>query len=141
MTHLVKRLLIISSLGLLWTSQAQPVQEGFRTPTGNTHCLTDSNYDGTVILRCDILRNEAFIPAKPRDCEFDYGNTFGMGVRGRSSRWCVSDTVADPSNPVLAYGRVWRANGFTCDMSTLRLRCVNRDGHGFELARKRQVLF
>ena len=141
MIQRLARLAVASSLLLLWTGRAQPVQDGFKTPSGNTHCVTDSNYDGTVILRCDILRNDAAIPAKPADCEFDYGNAFGMGVRGRSSRWCVSDTVADPANRVLGYGRTWRANGFTCDMTTNRLRCANRDGHGFELARKRQVLF
>ena len=141
MKHVFALLLIASSLGAFWYAHAQPETAGFKTPSGNTHCLTDSNYDGTVILRCDILRNDAVIPAKPRDCEFDYGNAFGMGVRGRSGRWCVSDTVADPAYPVLGYGRVWRRNGFTCDMTTNRLRCVNRDGHGFELARRRQVLF
>ncbi|WP_337871274.1 DUF6636 domain-containing protein [Meiothermus sp.] len=125
-------------------SQAQGYEElgGFKTPSGNIHCFAFvDRVAGEAILRCDLLQNQARIPAKPKDCELDWGNAFGLGERGKAQRLCVGDTVADPRLPVLAYGKVWSEGGFRCDVTQARLRCTNRDKRGFELSRATQKLF
>jgi len=69
------------------------------------------------VLRCDLLKNQARLPAKPKDCQLDWGNAFGLGERGKAQRLCVGDTVADPRLPVLAYGKVWSEGGFRCEVT------------------------
>ncbi len=125
-------------------SQAQGYWElgGFKTPSGNIHCQAFvDRVAGEAVLRCDVLQNQAPVPARPKDCVLDWGNAFGMGERGKAQRWCVGDTVANPSLPTLPYGRVWSEGGFRCEVTQARLRCVNRDKRGFELSRAVQRLF
>ncbi|MCS7068949.1 MAG: hypothetical protein RMK51_12970 [Meiothermus sp.] len=115
---------------------------GFKTPSGNIHCFAYvDRLTQEAVLRCDLLQNEARIPAKPKDCPLDWGNAFGLSERGPAGRLCVGDTVADPRLPVLAYGKVWSEGGFRCDVTQARLRCINKDKRGFELSRSLQRLF
>jgi hypothetical protein len=49
---------------------------------------------------------------------------------------CISDTVADPSNPVLAYGESTHADAFTCTSEEDGMHCSDDSGgHSFRLAR------
>lgn len=125
-------------------SQAQGYFElgGFKTPSGNIHCFAYvDRLTQEAVLRCDLLQNQARLPAKPKDCPLDWGNAFGLSERGQAGRLCVGDTVADPRLPVLAYGKVWSEGGFRCDVTQARLRCINKDKRGFELSRSVQRLF
>ena len=41
---------------------------GFTSPSGNIGCFIDVDY-----VRCDIAQRSWTPPARPADCEFDYG--------------------------------------------------------------------
>ncbi|PSB03562.1 DUF6636 domain-containing protein [Merismopedia glauca] len=114
----------------------------FQTPSGNIHCLAFKNsVTNEVNLRCDMKRNTAQIPPKPANCEFDWGNYFEMNAVGKANRKCVGDTVIG-DYAVLPYGKKWVIEAaFSCNVSRSRLRCVNTNNHGFELAVKKQKLF
>ena len=51
----------------------------FHSPSGNIRCVID----GTSFTRCDITNRDWSPPPKPRSCEFDWGNSLGLGLRGR----------------------------------------------------------
>ncbi len=114
--------------------------DGFQTPSGNIHCSAD-DWDGAAELRCDILSNAAVLPARPSDCDLDWGNAFVVSARaGHAIRACVGDTVADPNHPVLHYGSKWEQYGFVCSVDTDGVDCSNRHGNGFALSKKHQTL-
>ena len=54
---------------------------------------------------------------------------------------CAGDTAVLPNAPVLAYGRTWRRGGIVCRSRRTGLRCTNRSGHGFTLAREAWRIF
>ena len=112
---------------------------GFQTPSKNIHCAGFSDSSGTS-LRCDILKNNAPIPARPKDCELDYGSAFEMTLKGKSLRLCYGDTVAN-NYAVLQYGTTWKWVGFICSSSTAGLRCTNQSGHGWQISKNSQKLF
>jgi hypothetical protein len=111
-------------------------QEAFQLPSGNIHCMA---FEGTV--RCDVLQSTYRRPPRPRDCDLDYGDSVELGPRGPARYVCHGDTVADPSSPVLGYGRAWQGSALSCTASPSGLRCVNAEGRGFEMARSRLILF
>ncbi len=112
---------------------------GFQSPSKNIHCAGFMDTSGTT-LRCDILQNNAKIPARPKDCDLDFGNAFNMTLKGKSIRLCHGDTVAD-AYPVLQYGTTWKWAGFVCTSSTLGVRCTNLSGHGWQINKSAQALF
>ena len=107
-------------------------QEAFQLPSGNIHCAL---FEGT--LRCDVLNFTYARPPRPRGCEQDWGGAVELGGKGAPVLLCHGDTVADPSNPVLGYGRAWQGPGMACTAAQTGLRCTNGDGRGFEMARGR----
>lgn len=108
---------------------------GFRTPSGNIACAL---YEG--VLRCDLHANLARLPARPRDCDLDWGDAFTMRAKGRSGRLCHGDTVF-MQQPVLAYGKTWKAGGFVCVSESRGLTCRNSQRHGWFLNKIEQKLF
>ena len=129
---------------LLGVVQAQGFEDigSFQTASGNTYCIaTRDTRTNTATLQCELRTNTAKLPAQPKDCDLDWGNRFIMSERGAANRECHGDTIQNPNSPKLEYGKRWSAGGFSCDLTKLRLRCVNRDKHGFELAKAQQKLF
>lgn len=114
--------------------QAQD-HSAFRTPSGNIACAVFDRF-----LRCDLRENSAKVPPQPKDCELDWGNYFGMGLKGKAQRLCVGDTVFG-NYPLLAYGKTWNYQGFSCTSSLNGLTCRNRDKKGFFLNKLQQKLF
>ena len=113
----------------------------FHTPTNNIHCM-GSNYDDGPNLRCDLRQISNPRPAAPADCPLDYGDSYNITPNGLvGTLVCHGDTVELPGSPVLAYGAIWQAFGFTCRSATDRLTCTNRSGHGFFLSRNKQMVF
>jgi hypothetical protein len=104
----------------------------FHSPSGNIRCVIDR----TSFTRCDITHREWSPPRKPGSCEFDWGNSLAVGLRGRGHFICVSDAVE--AGRRLAYGEAIRRGRFRCRSRTTGMRCVNaRNGHGFALSRQR----
>ena len=72
----------------------------------------------------------------------EWGRTFAITQAGNEGElWCVGDTTFDERNPVLAYGQVWQAKGFTCRSEQSGLTCFNAKQHGFSLSRAIQRVF
>jgi len=104
----------------------------FHSPSGNIRCVIDA----TSFTRCDITNRDWSPPPKPRTCEFDWGNSLGLGFRGRGRFLCVSDAVDRGRS--LAYGESIQRGRFRCRSRTSGMRCVNvRNAHGFALSKQR----
>ena len=111
----------------------------FRAPSGNIACA------GSVaakplpsVLRCDIL--SGLRPQPRRACQLDWTG-FSLSSTGTARPVCAGDTVYDRRAPVLRYGMTWKQGGFVCRSRRSGLRCSNRDGRGFVLARARSFAF
>lgn len=104
----------------------------FHNPSGNIRCVIER----TSFTRCDITRRDWTPPPKPKSCEFDWGNSLRVGLRGKGRFACVSDAV--PAGRTLPYGESIRRGRFRCTSRRTGMRCVNRrNGHGFVLSRER----
>jgi hypothetical protein len=114
---------------------------GFRMPSRNIGCLLEpplAGSGGRGVLRCDVL--SGLRPAPRRRCELDWTG-ISLAVRGRAAPTCAGDTAYDRRTPILAYGATWRRAGVVCRSRRTGLRCSNRSGHGFVLARERWRIF
>jgi hypothetical protein len=108
---------------------------GFHSPSGNIRC--DILKSG---VRCDIGQKSWQSPPQPGSCEFDWGQSIGLGRQGKAHFLCVSDAT-EPGRE-LAYGESIARHRFRCKSLTSGVRCVNkRNGHGFRLSRESYRLF
>lgn len=124
-------------------ARAQGTPDGFQLPSGRLHCAyqpADDQAGWPVSVRCDVQGVTFKVPA-PVDCPLDYGDSLALPATGRPVWVCHGDTVMNPQNPVLGYGKTWKKGSLTCSSATTGVRCVNRSGHGFELARGRYKVF
>jgi hypothetical protein len=119
-------------LGALAAAGPASAAVSFHSPSGNIRCFIAAK----IYTRCDITQRDWRPPPKPRTCEFDWGNTLEVGLRGRGRFGCVSDAI-DPGR-VLPYGEAIQRGRFRCRSRRSGIRCVNtRNGHGFALSRER----
>ncbi len=135
---------VVSSLAFFALAYAQGFEDigSFKTPSNNIYCIAwRDKVANTAEMQCEMTEITAKIPANPKDCNLDYGYRFGMSQRGKAERGCYGDTIKNPNYKTLAYGKTWKAGGFTCDVTTARLRCVNLDKRGFELSKAVQKFF
>jgi hypothetical protein len=119
---------------------AQPsVHVQFRLPSGNIGCTGSVAMKGLPsFLRCDIL--SGLRPEPKRPCPVDWTG-FSLMPTGAARATCAGDTIYDPHARVLRYGTTWRQGGFVCRSRRSGLRCTNRSGRGFVLARTRSHAF
>jgi hypothetical protein len=136
----MRRVLLVLCLALSATVVAGATANaagGFRSPSGNIGC---AGYGSSV--RCDIRETSNGRPAKPRSCDLDYGNAYGVGLKSRKGyRICAGDTVLDPRRPIRPYGTSWKFRSITCRIRQSGVTCANAKGHGFFLSKARQRLF
>ena len=119
-------------LGALAGAAQASAAVSFHSPSGNVRCVIAAK----VYTRCDITKRDWTPPPKPSSCEFDWGNTLEVRLKGRGRFGCVSDAI-DPGR-VLRYGEAISRGRFRCRSRTSGMRCVNtRNGHGFALSRER----
>jgi hypothetical protein len=138
------RVVVIAAVALAvaGAARATPGIDIFRTPSGNIGCVYGAaGYGQPAYLRCDIRSGLVPKPAKPRGCDLDYGDSYGMRKHGRPSVTCHGDTALDPHAKVLAYGTVWARDGYRCSSQTTGLKCSNLSGHGFFLSREHSYTF
>jgi hypothetical protein len=123
---------VATVLGALLAAGPASAAVSFHSPSGNIRCLIAAK----TYTRCDVTHRDWRPPPKPRSCEFDWGNTLEVGLRGRGRFGCVSDAI-DPGR-VLAYGESIARGRFRCRSRRSGMRCTNtRNGHGFALSRER----
>ena len=138
---LLSALLVLSVVSAVPAARAE-VAEGFKSPSGNIHCLYDpGSKEYPATLRCDILKTSNAKPKPPKDCPLDYGNAFELKPTGRGAFLCYSDTIMGPDYKVLPYGQTWAQGAFTCASAESGVTCRNSAGGGLELARARQRIF
>ncbi len=143
----MKRALLAAAVVALGAAFAGPAHARvssfvqFRTPSGNIGCAYDSGF-GPRSLRCDIASGLKPRPGRPKDCRhLAWGDSYSMGVRGRSILTCHGDTAIDPHAKVLAYGKTWSRGGFTCTSRAAGLTCRNASHHGWFLSRQHSYRF
>jgi hypothetical protein len=111
----------------------------FRMPSGNIACAGSvAAKPQQSFLRCDIL--SGLRPQPRRACQLDWTG-FELRSTGTARPVCAGDTVFDRRAPVLRYGTTWKRGGLVCRSRRSGLRCSNRDGRGFVLARARSFAF
>lgn len=133
----MRKLVLVAAL-LMALGAAAPASAAtfFHSPSGNIRCMIER----TSFTRCDISDRDWSPPAKPKSCEFDWGNSLLVGLRGRGHFICVSDAV--DRGRTLGYGQSIRRGRFRCRSRVTGMRCVNvRNGHGFALSRQRAQRF
>lgn len=116
---------------------------GIQTPSHNIFCMATPAMEGqpTPELRCDIRQTINRLPPPPANCPLSWGDAFSINSTGPGQLTCHGDTVANPADPVLAYGATWNVYGFTCLSQTTGLTCRNGQGHGFSISREAQKIF
>lgn len=107
----------------------------FTMPSGNIGCSMQS--DGAV--RCDIRQRDWAAPARPADCNYDFGQ--GVVLGKTAGFVCASDTALVGA-PVLPYGSTSRQGPYQCGSDESGVECINLDtGHGFSLSAANYRLF
>jgi hypothetical protein len=75
------------------------------SPSGNIVCAAFPNEGATGYeVRCDVMQHAWKVPAKPADCEFDWGH--GTYLNTKAGLTCVSDAIAG-SDVVGSDGTWW----------------------------------
>jgi hypothetical protein len=108
----------------------------FMMPSGNIYCTM--HVGGGV--RCNIRQRDWAPPAKPADCNLDFGP--GLVLYTDAHFVCAGDTVAAFGGPVLPYGSTIREGPTECRSDEVGLTCTNLEsGHGFLLSAAEYRLF
>jgi hypothetical protein len=102
--------------------------KSFRTPSRNIYCSYMSTQGPGPWIRCDVLSLN------------DTG--FKVDRRHRGKRIHITDSVVNRRARTLDYGKSLDVGPFTCTSRRIGLNCASRtSGHGFEISRRKQVLF
>ncbi len=136
------RRILAFSLALLIPASGAFAEEylAFQSPTGNIHCSL-YQWDGTTTVRCDLRDYVPSYTKRPPGCEYDWGMSFAVDARGKGYLACVSDSMVDRGNPVLAYGEAVSLGGISCVSAKTGITCTNAAGNGFSVAKGKQKLF
>lgn len=90
-------------------------------------------------VRCDIRQRDWAPPAKPADCNLDFGQGLVLGTT--AGFVCAGDTALVGA-PVLPYGSTSRQGPYECRSDEVGVNCTNLEsGHGFVLSAAEYRLF
>lgn len=110
-------------------------QMSFTSPTGNIGCTISS-----AGARCDIDSKSWEPPAKPTDCQGNWGVGVQVGPES-AGLVCAADSVLGQGEP-LAYGDAHQVGAYRCNSSEEGMRCENTEtGRGFTIARAAYTTF
>lgn len=130
--------LICSLILMAVPALAEPVMS-FQSPTGNLHCVIWQDEKG-VDVRCDRA-NFTAAPARPADCQLDWGHAFALNATGPGYAVCAGDTVMTSGTAVLNYGQSAEWGGIRCTSERTGVTCRNAQGGGFSISRGAWRLF
>jgi hypothetical protein len=109
---------------------------GFVSPTGNVSCMIDADW-----ARCDIIDRDWSPPARPADCEFDYGQGISLAPGEPAQFVCAGDT-AFGADEVLPYGDSITAGVLRCESAEEGITCRDtQTSHGFSISQRAYQLF
>jgi hypothetical protein len=109
---------------------------GFVSPTGNVSCMIDADW-----ARCDIIDRDWSPPARPADCEFDYGQGISLAPGEQAQFVCAGDTAFGPDE-VLPYGESITAGVLQCESADSGVTCRDSGtSHGFSISQRAYQLF
>jgi hypothetical protein len=109
----------------------------FQAPSGNISCSMARDN-----ATCEIKDHTFEQPAKPSDCDVDYGRMISVKGEAPAEFLCHGDTVFVAEAPVVAYGERVSNGSVTCTSATSGLTCSTSSGsHGFELSRASYRLY
>jgi hypothetical protein len=118
---------VAAALAVVAASPALARERDFQTPSKHIRCAAFSSGGPGAFLRCDLL--------------FLNDRAALLRARGRARIVTVTDAVASPAAPVLAYGHRLRFGPFRCTSRRTGLTCRSRRGHGFFVSRERRRVF
>ncbi|MBK4216506.1 hypothetical protein JJJ17_11265 [Paracoccus caeni] len=126
-------------------SQSRAESPSFSTPSGNILCYVPvhlGSFDAEADLFCHIFSAD-WTPPSEEFCDLDRTATIALGPKGNPSEsmFCHGDVFWPVPTPVVSYGSSWSVLGYRCEIAESGVTCVNRDGHGFEIARRGRKLF
>ena len=143
MSRTIRRATLLAVvLCLVGAASAQAALIRFATPSRNIGCIAETG----KFIRCDISQSAGTRPPRPRSCQLDWGNAFGVERRSaRGHGICAGDTALPGPRErirIAAYGTTVRVgNGLRCLSQTTGLTCRNLAGHGFFLSKQRIRVF
>jgi hypothetical protein len=110
----------------------------FQAPSGNIACEMAQDH-----VTCQIGERTFEQPAKPSDCEWDYGESIGVEGEAPAEFLCMSDTVFGAIGTFeLAYGEQVSNGVVTCTSASSGMTCSTVSGiHGFQLSRASYRLY
>ena len=109
---------------------------GFISPTGNVACMIDADW-----ARCDIIDRDWSPPARPADCEFDYGQGISLAP-GESAQFVCAGDTAFGTDEVLPYGDSITAGVLQCESAKAGITCRDtQTSHGFSISQRAYQLF
>ncbi|MEM9047525.1 MAG: DUF6636 domain-containing protein [Pseudomonadota bacterium] len=133
------RLVFVLGALMAWASSASADGFGFRTPSGNIFC--NGSVDAGE-LSCSIsVRNGPTPLPRPASCEAGWGHHFLLYQTGKVEMECGRAPRKSTYSDVAEYGISARFGRITCRSERTGFECLNADGHGFFLSRKRQSVF
>ncbi|MHA3914431.1 DUF6636 domain-containing protein [Halovulum sp. GXIMD14793] len=117
----------------------------FKTPSSNILCYVPDDlpgYENSDQLICLVFSADWAPPLDPA-CGVDETPTFTLGPTGnaREDVSCHGDVFWPYPTPELGYGSTWSVLNYRCEIETTGVKCVNADGHGFQLARGKRSVF
>ena len=108
----------------------------FQSQAGNAHCMILTEPGSRHSAACELREFTGKPPARPADCDLDWVPGASVDGRGRVSLFgCQGDTMQNPSNQKLAYGKSIKSGEFTCTSAATGITCKLKSGRGFLVSR------
>ncbi len=136
----------IAPIALLLVLAAPPALADvflFKMPSNNVVCSVGQEVGSSDIL-CTIFERSGPPPLPaPADCMSYWGHVYSLRDIGRTEMLCqdFNSGLAASVTDVAPYGVTGTFGGISCKSQESGLRCTNSDGHGFQLARRKQSVF
>ena len=109
---------------------------GLVSQSGNVSCMIDAD-----LARYDIIDRDWSRPARPADCEWEYGHPISLASGESAQLMCAGDT-AFGADEVLPYGESITAGLLRCESAESCITCRDvRTSDGFSISRQAYQLF
>ena len=138
MRRFLSLLFAVAMLTLVTNGPARAESDMFQSPSKGIACYyDDGEIDGQAFLSCEVSGYVGALPKAPADCDLDWQPRAELRATGKAGIGaCAGDTLMAPDSRILKYGATWKRGPFTCTSATTGMRCKNRSGTGFQIAKR-----